>query len=997
MTRVLLEGMLRETQFADLPPAWNTLDLGTFSATKSLWDYQRRAVEQGVKALEKYYQEFSDYRPDQTEQANESRRRQLARWYGNNGLRDQDITRPRSQRLARLLEEYYPGQAPIPFEGVCNRACFWMATGSGKTLVLVKLIEALRYLIRRREIPPNDILVLSSRDDLLVQLQRHIAEFNAAHGDLEIRLVELRQYAEAKRVRPNLFGERDLTVFYYRSDNLSDEQKERIVDFRNYDNHGRWYVLLDEAHKGDREDSKRQHIYSILSRNGFLFSFSATFTDARDIATTACNFNLSRFIGEGYGKHIGILKQELRAFRDDEDYTGDEKQKIVLKSLIMLTYARDALAGVRAELPEAYHRPLLLTLVNSVNTQDADLELFFRQLERVCRGDVPEHVWAGAKLELWQELQDEPAFMFDTERMRMDADRFQGLSQGRLLQAVFNSEAPGEIEVLVRPSNRKEIALKAKPADRPFALIRIGDISPWLKEKLTGYEVIEGYEDEGFFERLNDDDSDVNVLMGSRSFYEGWDSNRPNVINFINIGVGQDARKFILQAVGRGVRIEPIRHERKRLDSLANAGRVSPELHARISSRVRPLEALLVFGTNRKALETVIGELEQQQDTRAYVQLSLFPAADAERRELLIPVYEESGTRIVDSGDGARFAICEDELIRLRDYVARADDDRVLMARHGADPAMIRVLHRALAEPATYFRTDTSRKYGLTELLLRRALDYFSVVAHECRGLKPLTNEIVHFEQIAVARDVAEDLKQKVQRVAEYRERPAKERQLRLALDQGRISLDEYTTGIQEAATMVKEDELRYHSDGGHQTINVRYVANHYYFPILVAEDARPELIQHAIRTASEARFIEDLDRYVSRPDNGFAVFDWWMFSKLDESLDRVYIPYYDGSSNSVREFRPDFVFWFRKGTDYTIAFVDPKGTAHSEYELKMDGYRRLFEGGGERPRPFTHNGLTVRVYAYLYSPGGEGVGASYRRHWITEARSLLAGIAAPM
>jgi type III restriction enzyme len=101
-------------------------------------------------------------------------------------------------------------------------------------------------------------------------------------------------------------------VFYYRSDNLSDEQKERIVDFRNYDNGGRWYVLLDEAHKGDKEDSKRQHIYSILSRNGFLFNFSATFTDSRDIVTTVYDFNLARFVEEGYGKHIAILRQENR-------------------------------------------------------------------------------------------------------------------------------------------------------------------------------------------------------------------------------------------------------------------------------------------------------------------------------------------------------------------------------------------------------------------------------------------------------------------------------------------------------------------------------------------------------------------------------------------------------------------------------------------------------------------------------------------------------------
>jgi len=34
------------------------------------------------------------------------------------------------------------------------------------------------------------------------------------------------------------------------------------------------------------------------------------------------------------------LKQEIRAFREDGDYSGDEKQKIVLKSLILLTYSK---------------------------------------------------------------------------------------------------------------------------------------------------------------------------------------------------------------------------------------------------------------------------------------------------------------------------------------------------------------------------------------------------------------------------------------------------------------------------------------------------------------------------------------------------------------------------------------------------------------------------------------------------------------------------------
>ena len=77
-----------------------------------------------------------------------------------------------------------------------------------------------------------------------------------------------------------------------------------------------------------------------MSRNGFLFNFSATFTDPRDIVTTAYNFNLEKFISEGYGKHIYILKQEMRAFKEKEDYNREEKQKIVLKSLILLTYLK---------------------------------------------------------------------------------------------------------------------------------------------------------------------------------------------------------------------------------------------------------------------------------------------------------------------------------------------------------------------------------------------------------------------------------------------------------------------------------------------------------------------------------------------------------------------------------------------------------------------------------------------------------------------------------
>ena len=53
-----------------------------------------------------------------------------------------------------------------------------MATGSGKTLVMVKLIEHLHRLRERGEIPPHNILVLAPSDHLLGQIRRTVQEFN---------------------------------------------------------------------------------------------------------------------------------------------------------------------------------------------------------------------------------------------------------------------------------------------------------------------------------------------------------------------------------------------------------------------------------------------------------------------------------------------------------------------------------------------------------------------------------------------------------------------------------------------------------------------------------------------------------------------------------------------------------------------------------------------------------------------------------------------------
>jgi superfamily II DNA or RNA helicase len=995
MPRIYLQEMVDEAKpFEALPPNWNTFDIGSFSRTKTLWDYQRKAVENAIKALWKYYEDFQDYQPNENTEADGERKEKFFQWYRDNGLDEElDIPLAETHKLACLVSEYYAVEDErISYDQFINRACFWMATGSGKTLVLVKLIEVLRGLIQRREIPPHDILILSCRDDLIEQLKKHVREFNTVRSDLFIHLRDLREYAEAKRDNPVLFKDRELTVFYYRSDNLSDEQKEKIIDFRNYDDGGKWYVLLDEAHKGDREESKRQHIYSILSRNGFLFNFSATFTDARDLATTVSNFNLSEFIKAGYGKHIAILQQELRAFRDDQDYNNEEKQKIVLKSLLMLAYARKFHERVRKAGKDLYHKPLLLTLVNSVNTEDADLKLFFKELERISKGEVRKEVWKAAKEELWEELRKRPALMFeDGQAIETDEDVFEKLEQKDILQAIYNARSPGEIEILIRPSNKQELAFKLKTTDRPFALIKIGDISGWLKDKLAGYEIVEGFEDEGFFEGLNADDSDINILMGSRSFYEGWDSNRPNVINFINIGVGTDARKFILQAVGRGVRIEPVRNKRKRLKYHNNAGEVDANLFEKVKDKVAPLESLVIFGTNRRALQTVIEHLDEESRKRDYHQLALFVNEAAKEHELLIPVYKLAEKPMIEHGDGARFEVEADELDLLKEYVKYVGDDRVLMALYDAEPQKVGLLQVSVTDTDRFYK-QSDRAYRNIDLLVRRIFDYFSIVPREFERLKQLEEEINHFKNIKVSLKDISDLTEKVGAVRHYTDPAEIEKQLDDKLAKKEITLQEYKEGIKQAARMVKEAKAEYQG----KRLRISHVANHYYIPmILSGETDRIDYIKHIIQEKSEVKFINRLEEYLGRANNNFQDFDWWMFSKLDESLDDVYLPYYDGSSNKVREFKPDFIFWLQKGDDYFIVFIDPKGTEHTDYQRKIDGYSAIFEGAGGAKKPLSHNGKKVFVYAFLHTADKDGLPAKYREYWFDNVGKVLTSILA--
>jgi len=74
---------------------------------------------------------------------------------------------------------------------------------------------------------------------------------------------------------------------------------------------------------------------------------------------------------------------------------------------------------------------------------------------------------------------------------------------------------------------------------------------------------------------------------------------------------------------------------------------------------------------------------------------------------------------------------------------------------------------------------------------------------------------------------------------------------------------------------------------------------------------------------------------------------------------------------------------------DYYILFVDPKGIKHTEFEHKVDYFRKIF-GDIESPKVFEFDGFKIRVYLYLYTEDRNKLSEGYRKYWIDEIEDIF-------
>lgn len=523
-----------------------------------------------------------------------------------------DLNRFVAERNAKRVAEETPD--PTFAADDLQKLAFWMATGSGKTLLMhLNYRQFLHY----NKKPLDNVLLVTPNEGLT---QQHLEQFAASGIPAErfdltstgllaaqrhvVRVIEITKLVVEKKG-----GGVSVPIEAFQGNNL---------------------IFVDEGHKGSGGEAWRGYRES-LGETGFTFEYSATFGQALNAAgnddltkeyAKAIGFDYSYryFYGDGFGKDFNILNLRRTSSSEETD--------VLLLANLLSFYEQARYFGAHGDELKPYNlaNPLWIFIgrkVEAIYTEDGKkrsdvltvvqfLHRFLanahgwtvRTIEKVLKGD------SGLKMESGADL-----FANDLKTLKGSRMTAAGFFSD-IVRRLFRADSPAGLEMNSIRNADGELGLRVHGAGAYFGLIYVGDAAAFrdlveehAPDVETGEEVISG----PLFPTVNRIGSDVQMLIGAKKFIEGWDSWR--VSNMCLLNVGRSEGSEIIQLFGRGVRLKGLNGSLKR--STAILGRDHPK-------DVRLLERLNIFAVRADYMAQFRDYLEREGvDTGGVIELEL--------------------------------------------------------------------------------------------------------------------------------------------------------------------------------------------------------------------------------------------------------------------------------------------------------------------------------------------------------------------------------------
>jgi len=486
-------------------------------------------------------------------------------------------------------------------ENDLKKLAYWMATGSGKTLIMhCNFWQATKYFKNDWE----NIILITPNEGLSRQ---HYESFSESGIDAKL-------YSGSEESLKTREGE---VLILEITKLVKDKAGEGVSVDVDHFSESKNLVFIDEGHKGSKSEEQtwkklRQHL--TRGEGSFTFEYSATFgqviTDKNKFLfneyakSILFDYSYRHFYTDGYGKDFSVFNL------DATNEYSEEQNKLLLTGSLLGYYEQLVLFEEYQDELRQYNieKPLWVFVGSRVISSYGSLT----QGDKQNISDVTRIVnFFKFALSSPQQLQQQIDKILSEQSDLRDKDgddifkaRFRYLKENKpvaedILNKVFNGI--GSLEAFQVKQAEGEIALKTKTSDNYFAVINIGDVPKYAKtlEADTNGELV--IQDDNFtkslFQAISETNSTINILIGSKKFIEGWNSWRVSSMGLMNMGKSEGAQ--IIQLFGRGVRLKGRNFSLKREE--ANA-----------PYYIRALQSISIMGLNASYMSRFLVEIENE-------------------------------------------------------------------------------------------------------------------------------------------------------------------------------------------------------------------------------------------------------------------------------------------------------------------------------------------------------------------------------------------------
>lgn len=768
-----------------------------------------------------------------------------------------------------------------------NKLAYYMATGSGKTVLLhTNILQSMEHF------KGSNFYVVVPTKELGKQHRKNLINFG--YKESEIGFVD-DEKSESVSDKVNIMLQSPYEIKIVTVHQLSAINKRKTIFS------GQNILFVDEGHKGGSSEAAwRKDRSDLIGEDGFAFEYSATFSHAikEDIRLLqeygkciVFDYPYYKFYNDGYGKKPAFEPKEsldniYKSIYDSKEklieISDDEKYELFIKDILNFYYQKEAYSNLSKREIEKYRfeKPLKLIICSTVDDKNNDSKVVevLNYLERF-----------STKIDEVKEIIKK--IEGDEESTKIDD----------IFNKVFNSKRVGKI--LEYKLNDKEVGLKVENSKEYFGVINVGNVGNLGRE--LGEDKITGTLINDFFTK--GDNETINIVIAARILIEGWDTQRISSLSLFEFGKSKGS--LIVQLFGRGVRL-----------------RGSIENNLKRSGVYEKLEEFSVYGYDAGYLKTFIEESEldtivkQKSITIKFSQLKtdklyglkvVKPKSDFPAQKLEYVYYEDEFNKLIkrvqhnwikDATNG--FEINLSAFINKKklyeDIISKQKDHIVL----------------SLEEFEKTVDLVFKKNVKIKKTLKINSIEMFHKIA-----LKMI---VIYFEQWYKAK-----LKEYEFKHVDYVE--IDENDKNLAFDYTVTASEEVIDNLTSELVDnggVYEIELAKMNDMFKRFKNKRFAIknhDHLYNPLLIKhEDLQisPDRLEE-----SEVTFLERLHKYWIENDK---------YTKITLLRNQKHIGF--------NGFYPDFIMWYQQGKVEHFIFLDPKGINNFNVDEVWDKISFSFE-----------------------------------------------------